>query len=183
MLKVNTGKSKGITLVALVITIIILLLLAGITISQLTGSKLFEKAQLAKEKYENEQANEEAKLEDYKNIIEEHVNGSNRESTYFSLDYKNTIDLTNTLVNVGASYICNKNGIVYVSVAHVDNSTNGLYTLRLKNSYTNFRCFFYQNTLWFRHTGNFLVTEGDEIIVETNENNMKIEDIRYIPFK
>ncbi|MCI8617894.1 MAG: hypothetical protein HFJ60_06635 [Clostridia bacterium] len=41
--------NKGITLVALVITIIILLILAGITINSLTGSGLFKKAELAKE--------------------------------------------------------------------------------------------------------------------------------------
>ena len=39
---------KGITLVALVITIIILLILAGISIASLTGNGLFEKAKLAK---------------------------------------------------------------------------------------------------------------------------------------
>ena len=41
-------QNKGITLVALVITIIILLILAGISISALTGSGLFQKAGDAK---------------------------------------------------------------------------------------------------------------------------------------
>jgi len=49
-LKVN---NKGITLIALVITIIILLMLAGITFMQLTDNGLFEKAIQAKEKSEN----------------------------------------------------------------------------------------------------------------------------------
>ena len=40
-------KNRGITLIALVITIIILLILAGISISALTGSGLFSKAQEA----------------------------------------------------------------------------------------------------------------------------------------
>ena len=40
-------QNKGITLVALVITIVILLILSGITIAQLTGNGLFGKAQLA----------------------------------------------------------------------------------------------------------------------------------------
>ena len=43
-------KNKGITLVALVITIIILLILAGITISSLTNTGIFKKAREAKEK-------------------------------------------------------------------------------------------------------------------------------------
>ena len=50
-MKILNKKNKGITLVALVITIIILLILAGISIAQLTGNGLFENAKLAKEKY------------------------------------------------------------------------------------------------------------------------------------
>ena len=46
-------KNKGITLVALVITIIILLILAGITISSLTNTGLFEKAKEARDKTAN----------------------------------------------------------------------------------------------------------------------------------
>lgn len=41
-------KNKGITLIALVITIIIILLLSGIAIVQLTGNGLFEKAKISK---------------------------------------------------------------------------------------------------------------------------------------
>ena len=44
-MKLSIRKSKGITLIALVITIIILLILAGITINSLTNSGLFGKAQ------------------------------------------------------------------------------------------------------------------------------------------
>ena len=47
--------TKGITLVALVITIIILLILAGISISTLTNTGIFEKAKEAKQKSENAQ--------------------------------------------------------------------------------------------------------------------------------
>ena len=53
---------KGITLVALVITIIILLILAGISIASLTQTGLFEKAKDAKQKSENAQAEENATL-------------------------------------------------------------------------------------------------------------------------
>ena len=48
-------ENKGISLMVLVITIIILLILAGITISQLKGSKLFENARQAKETTEEAQ--------------------------------------------------------------------------------------------------------------------------------
>ena len=49
---IHTGslKNKGITLIALVITIIILLILAGITIIQITGNGLFGKTEIAKQK-------------------------------------------------------------------------------------------------------------------------------------
>ena len=50
-------KNKGITLIALVITIIVLLILAGVTIATLTGdNSLLQKATTAKQ--ENEQAKE-----------------------------------------------------------------------------------------------------------------------------
>lgn len=65
----NKNKQKGITLVALVVTIIILLILAGISISALTGSGLFEKAKLAKEKLIEEQEKENLILENYESSI------------------------------------------------------------------------------------------------------------------
>lgn len=53
---------KGITLVALVITIIILLILAGITIVQLTENGLFGKAKLSKTKLEYASAKEQIEM-------------------------------------------------------------------------------------------------------------------------
>ena len=53
---------KGITLVALIITIIILLILAGIAIAQLQNNGLFGKSQQAKGKWENAQVEEELEL-------------------------------------------------------------------------------------------------------------------------
>ena len=50
MLKERYKSTKGITLVALVITIIILLILATISIQSLTNTGLFAKAKEAKEK-------------------------------------------------------------------------------------------------------------------------------------
>ena len=50
-------KSNGITLVALVITIILLLILAGISISALTNTGIFQKAKDAKQASENAEKN------------------------------------------------------------------------------------------------------------------------------
>lgn len=63
--------SKGITLVALVVTIIVLLLLAGIAISTLTNTGLFEKTRKAKEKSENAQIEENLIIGRYENKINE----------------------------------------------------------------------------------------------------------------
>ena len=50
-------ESKGITLVALVITIILLLILSGISISALTNTRIFQKAKDAKQASENAEKN------------------------------------------------------------------------------------------------------------------------------
>ena len=50
-------KSKGITLVALVITIILFLILSGISISALTNTGIFQKAKDAKQASENAEKN------------------------------------------------------------------------------------------------------------------------------
>lgn len=62
-------QNKGITLVALVITIIILLILASISISSLTRSGLFGKAQDAVNRYGNAQNRENSILGEYENYI------------------------------------------------------------------------------------------------------------------
>lgn len=98
-------KNKGITLIALVITIIILLILAGVAILQLTENGFFEKAKLAKEKQDNAQKLENITLADYENKIGEYVQGNSREEGITSdstsgvyigtgnlgIDHKNTL--------------------------------------------------------------------------------------------
>ena len=63
----KTKKQLGITLVALVITIIVLLILAGITVAQLTGSGLFDRAKVSKQKYKDAQGLENEILSQYEN--------------------------------------------------------------------------------------------------------------------
>lgn len=67
---------KGITLIALVITIIILLILAGVSIAMLTGeSGILTQAQRAKEKTEQAAQNEAAILDEYNNTLNNLING------------------------------------------------------------------------------------------------------------
>ena len=72
----NKYTDKGITLIALIITVLILLILAGVAIGQLTGDGLFDKIQLAKEQYENAEQKENKILGDYENKINGYVDGS-----------------------------------------------------------------------------------------------------------
>ena len=61
----KTNRQKGITLVALIITIIILLILAGISIASLTQTGLFTKAKEAKQNTLDAQLKENATLNEY----------------------------------------------------------------------------------------------------------------------
>ena len=64
------NKQKGITLIALVITIIVLLLLAGVSIAMLTGENgILKKAQLAKELSEQKQEEENDILKQYEDLL------------------------------------------------------------------------------------------------------------------
>ena len=74
----NTFKSsKGITLVALVITIIILLILAGISISALTNTGIFGKAKDAKQKSDEAALDQNTKLDEYESEINAYLPGQN----------------------------------------------------------------------------------------------------------
>lgn len=95
MIKIKKRKTigqNGITLVALIITIIILLILAGISISSLTNTGLFKKAQEAKQKTENAQELENEILSEY----EKQIVGNRANETEESKIIKNfEIELTN----------------------------------------------------------------------------------------
>ncbi len=69
----NSSKTKGITLIALVITIIVLLLLAGVTIATITGEDgILSKAEKAATKH---------KTEDYKEALMMKANELKGEAT------------------------------------------------------------------------------------------------------
>lgn len=69
--------NKGITLVALVITIIILLILAGISIMSLTNTGIFGKAQDAKTKSAEAETNQKATLDEYETELNKYGAGTN----------------------------------------------------------------------------------------------------------
>lgn len=105
-MKVNFKREKGITLVALVVTIVILLILAGISIATLTQTGLFGKVKLAKSKYKNSEELENTTLKEYEEKVSSYIgsasrnDGKSEESEYiksvnFSVNIgKNEIDIT-----------------------------------------------------------------------------------------
>ena len=71
-------ENTGITLIALVVTIIVLLILAGVSISMLTGQNgILNRAAEAKEKTEVAQEDESQKLKGYEDTINQYAIGSN----------------------------------------------------------------------------------------------------------
>ncbi len=66
-------KNKGITLVALVITIVILLILAGISISTLTNTGIFQKAKDAKKASENAEKEQRETLGEYEKELDQYL--------------------------------------------------------------------------------------------------------------
>ena len=71
-------KEEGITLIALVITIIVLLILAGVSIAMLTGENgILSQAQRAKEETEKAQKEEQNILDNYENDLSFYTKGVN----------------------------------------------------------------------------------------------------------
>ena len=74
------NKDKGITLIALVITIIILLILAGISISALTNQGLFKNAKAAQNTTEKAEKEQGQRLNEYEDEINKYLGNSKEES-------------------------------------------------------------------------------------------------------
>ena len=72
-------KQRGITLIALVITIIVLLILAGVSIAMLTGQNgILSQAQNAKNRTEEARGEEQNRIDEYENKINEYANGNSQ---------------------------------------------------------------------------------------------------------
>ena len=69
-------KEKGITLVALVITVVVMLILAGVAIGSVTGDGLFSKTRQVAEAYENASKKESDQIQTLMNEIDEYLTGN-----------------------------------------------------------------------------------------------------------
>ena len=91
-------ESNGITLVALVITIIVLLILSAVTLNMVVGSNgIFSKANTAREK--TRIANIKEAID--RNILEEKAQDYNADDTVILAKVKNNIDTNKLLENIG----------------------------------------------------------------------------------
>ena len=127
MLRDTLRRNKGITLIALVVTIIVLLILAGISIAMLTGQNgILNRAAEAKEKTRVAQEDESQKLKGYEDIMAQYTgNLPSREETkpYFpnsTFSYKEGDLSTGLVIKDG-----NANEYVWVEVPTTiyDNTT------------------------------------------------------------
>ena len=72
----DKNREKGITLIALVVSIIVLLVLAGVSISMLTGQNgILTRAAESKGKTEDAEKRENERMEDYEDTIREYTDG------------------------------------------------------------------------------------------------------------
>ncbi len=96
-------QEKGITLIALVITIIILLILAGVTLGTALGQNgLFQRAKIAGENYKRAEADETDKLGEVEKEIDKIVNGETPSSGIGSSDIAGNLkDYQGKYVDIG----------------------------------------------------------------------------------
>ena len=91
--KIYCKSDRAITLIALVVTIIVLLILAGVTINSVVGSdSVIKKSKIAVNVYKNESDEEEKSIKDLENIIDENVNET-QEKYLKSGEYASNTDM------------------------------------------------------------------------------------------
>ena len=91
--KIFCKSDRAITLIALVVTIIVLLILAGVTINSVVGSdSVIKKSKIAVNVYKNESDEEEKSIENLENVIDENVNET-QEKYLKSGEYASNTDM------------------------------------------------------------------------------------------
>ena len=81
-MKIGMKRERGITLIALVVTIVVLLILAGVSINALFGnSGIIEKAKEAQSKLDKATENDQKEINELTNWIDNQVNKNNEGTT------------------------------------------------------------------------------------------------------
>lgn len=200
-LKNKMKDNKAITLTALVVTIVILIILAGITINSILGDEgILKKAQQATQNYSNAQAEEEDKIAKYANEIDNYINGSSNETTIdkqelkmiisellsnksSELDYDNIVNLTEDLTEINKTYTFEKNGQL---IFQMGINPGGYYysTIKHNDIEINWIRFHNANDGGQQYTEHTIVNAGD-IITVTHISQIQplSKNIIFIPFK
>ena len=180
MCNVDLKKSmKGITLIALVITIIVLLILAGVTIATLTGENgILTRAQDAKNKTEQAQKNEEDILSSYEDKINEYA-GIDWDTVLANAE-KHPDQVTSTAIGVGTD-----GKTVNMDLWKYTLLDDGTYALNSKETLTAV-----QEENWSGATTGYLgtVTENGEIVgvlpqyikEETDDSFIPVTDLTFL---
>ena len=191
--KERVKSKKGVTLIALVITIIVLLILAGVTIATLTGDNgILTKAQNSKEKNAQKTVEEQINLAVQaskineglvidKDILEQELTNNGIEITKSEND-----ELPWTVKKDGYVYTISENGevkekegiaITTGDIEILKGSTEGKkVSAQILSGET--------GTIKWEHTGNITLsaTEGNEVTIMLN-NNVNIGDIATVTAK
>ena len=101
-MKMKINEKKGITLIALVVTIIVLLLIAGVSISMLTGQNgILTRSADAKKKTGEAENQENERMQEYEDVTAQYVGGKKlRDENMFEFD-----TTTGTIVRVKEDYL------------------------------------------------------------------------------
>ena len=146
-------KNKGITMIALIITIIILLILAGVSIALLTGENgIIKKAELAKNRTEEAELEENATLIDYENMMDGYISENINNKT--SATVENT--MSNTEHFTGEYYFNGKP--IYektIYIASLPNATIKTYNHDISDV----------DLIWYDTSKTFLIWETGSVSV------------------
>ncbi len=186
------NKNKGITLVAEVITIIILLILAGITLATLTGENgLFKRAKQAKLNTVDAQEKENLALGSYENSINQVIDGtveSSREQITVDKEQyeqllKDVEDLKNNdknnnidgnIEDITLPFTVPKDGFIQIGVSPQTSANSYLY---ISGSSTG--KIYGSSNAGMQYSLIGYVKKGD-ILTIMNQGNIKLMTIKYI---
>ena len=106
----ESKKQKGITLIALVVTIVVLLILAGVSVNALFGSNgIIEKAKEAQNKMDKAKANDLEGINELTNWIDNQVNGTTDDNKSNTLKSYEDASKENGILKENAVYTDNEN--------------------------------------------------------------------------
>lgn len=123
-------KKNGITLIALIITIIVLLILAGVTINMVLGDNgLINKSKNAVGSYKNEQTKENTTLAEFENELDKYMGGSSGTPITSLINATNAADHIGEYIDLGTNLI-NKTGTTHKADWRIfDADETGVYAI------------------------------------------------------